>query len=67
MDKQEEKIKSLEETVRILSQKEINVKTLVQEVMSTVPESQLAQKVDGIDRQLATLGKNIEKITSYVD
>ena len=25
------------------------------------------KKVDGIDKQLATIGKSIEKITSYVD
>ncbi|MBR1754041.1 hypothetical protein IJ732_04315 [bacterium] len=67
MEKQQEKIKTLEEKVKVLSRKEPNIKTLVKEVLSTVPDTKLVKKVDGIDRQLATLGKSIEKITSYVD
>lgn len=76
-DRQEEKIKSLEAKIEKLTKakppKETDIKTLVQEVLSKVamselkPDAKLAKKVDGIDKQLATLGKNIEKITSYVD
>jgi hypothetical protein len=76
-DKQQEKIKSLEEKIEKLSQsgtaKNTDIKSIVQEVLSKVempefrPDAKLAKKVDGIDKQLTTLGKNIEKITSYVD
>lgn len=76
-DRQEEKIKSLEAKIEKLTKakppKETDIKSLVQEVLSKVaaselkPDAKLAKKVDGIDKQLATLGKNIEKITSYVD
>ncbi len=76
-DKQEEKIKSLEIKIEKLTKtkpsKETDVKTLVKEVLSKIempefrPDAKLAKKVDGIDKQLVTLGKNIEKITSYVD
>lgn len=76
-DKQEEKIKSLEAKIEKLTKtkpsKETDIKTLVKEVLSKVemsefrPDAKLAKKVDGIDKQLVTLGKNIEKITSYVD
>lgn len=76
-EKQEEKIKALEAKIDKLTKtkpaKETDLKTLVQEVLGkvTIPEAKvdtkLIKKVDGIDRQLATLGKSIEKITSYVD
>lgn len=77
-DKQQEKIKSLEAKIEKLaktktSAKETDLRTLVQEVLSKVempefkPDAKLVKKVEGIDKQLATLGKNIEKITSYVD
>ena len=69
MEKQQEKIKTLEEKVKLLSKKD--VPTLVKEVLSSVPDmksnTKLVKKVDGIDKQLAILGKSIEKITSYVD
>ncbi len=74
-DRQQEKIKSLETKIAGLGKKETSkdLKTVVQEALSklSVPEakidSKLVKKVEGIDKQLATLGKNIEKITSYVD
>ena len=77
-DKQQEKIKSLEEKIDKLtkakvSAKETDVKTLVSEVLSKLPatggkaDASLSKKVDGIDKQLAVLGQNIAKITSYVD
>lgn len=81
-DKQEEKIKALEAKIDKLTKtapaktaapKVTELRTLVREVLSQVerPEfttdSKLTKKVDGIDRQLATLGKSIAKITSYVD
>lgn len=77
-DKQQEKIKSLEEKIEKLTQqktpsKETDVKTIVREVLDKVkmpefkPDEKLAKKMDGIDRRLTTLGKNIEKITSYVE
>lgn len=79
-DQQQEKIKSLEtkiekltKTAPVKATKDTDLKTLVREVLSQVerPEfkvdTKLSKKVDGIDRQLATLGKSIEKITSYVD
>ena len=79
-DQQQEKINSLEATVEKLSKKtpakstkDTDLKTLVKEVLALTerPESKadakLAKKVDSIDKQLATFGKSIEKITSYVD
>lgn len=76
-DKQEEKIKSLEAKIEKLtkkeSPKETDIKTIIKEVLNKVemPEfksdEKLVKKVDGIDRRLTTLGKNIEKITSYVE
>lgn len=81
-DRQEEKIKSLEAKIEKLTKmppakttaaKSADLKTLVREVLSQVekPEfkvdTKLSKKVDGIDRQLATLGQSIAKITSYVD
>ncbi|MDD3435981.1 MAG: hypothetical protein PHC64_02400 [Candidatus Gastranaerophilales bacterium] len=75
--RQEEKIKSLEAKIEKLTKvkpaKEPDIRTLVQEVLSKVemPELRsdvkLVKKVEGIDKQLASLGKSIEKITSYVD
>ncbi len=80
IDKQQDKIKSLEDKIKELSKKEsivkptaTNIKTIVKEVLSKVdssqmkPDAKLVKKVDGIDRQLISLGKSIEKITSYVD
>jgi len=79
-DKQQEKINSLEATIDKLNKKapaktakETDLKSLVKEVLalSERPESKadtkLAKKVDSIDKQLATFGKSIEKISSYVD
>lgn len=74
-DKQEEKIKALEAKIDKLSKakpaKETDLKTLVQEVLGKTPagkaDTKLIKKVEGIDKQLVTLGKSIEKITSYVD
>jgi len=80
-DKQEEKIKVLETKIEKLSkgktkalpETETDIKSIVQEVLAKVelsktePDSQLAKKMDGIDRRLTSLGKNIEKITSYVE
>lgn len=81
-DKQEEKIKSLEAKIDKLTKtapakaaapKVTELRTLVREVLSQVERPEfatdvkLSKKVDGIDRQLVTLGKSIAKITSYVD
>lgn len=76
-DKQQEKIKSLEEKIEKLTKKapskETDIRTIVNEVLDKVkiPEintdEKLVKKMDGIDRRLTTLGKNIEKITSYVE
>lgn len=79
-DQQQTKINSLEAMVDKLNKKapakatkDTDLKTLVKEVLALTerPESKadakLAKKVDNIDKQLATFGKSIEKITSYVD
>lgn len=78
-DKQEEKIKALETKIEKLSKgktkaaPETDIKTIVQEVLAKIelseakPDDKLVKKMDGIDRRLTTLGKNIEKITSYVE
>lgn len=78
-EKQEEKIKALETKIEKLSKgkapsaKDTDIKSIVQEVLAKVelselkPDDKLAKKMDGIDRRLTTLGKNIEKITSYVE
>lgn len=79
-EKQEEKIKALETKIEKLNkgkgkaapEAETDVKSIVQEVLAKIelsekPDEKLAKKMDGIDRRLTTLGKNIEKITSYVE
>ncbi len=79
-EKQEEKIKSLETKIEKLSkgksktapEAEVDVRAVVQEVLAKIelsekPDDKLAKKMDGIDRRLTSLGKNIEKITSYVE
>lgn len=79
-DKQEAKITALEEKIEKLSKvpvaketKASDLRTLVKEVLSqsakadVKPDAKLSKKVDNIDKQLASLGKSIEKITSYVD
>jgi len=44
------------------------IKILLEKIESSkVEPDKLVKKMDGIDRRLTTLGKNIEKITSYVE
>jgi len=77
-DKQQEKIKSLEEKIDKLSKvkektKEVDIKAIVAEVVSqmakpeVVTDAKMTKKVDNIDKQLAKLSKNIEKLSSYVE
>lgn len=79
-DRQQEKIKTLETKIEKLSKSktkaapeaEVDIKAVVQEVLSKIelsekPDEKLVKKMDGIDRRLTSLGKNIEKITSYVE
>lgn len=80
IDRQQDRMKVLEEKIEKLSKSrtkaapapEVDVKAVVQEVLSKIelsekPDEKLVKKMDGIDRRLTTLGKNIEKITSYVE
>lgn len=78
-DQQQAKMKAMEEKIEKLSKKapakstkDTDLKLLVKEVLSQFDKPEkvnatLAKKVDNIDKQLATFGKSIEKITSYVD
>lgn len=80
IERQQDKIKSLEDKIEKLAkgkakaapEPEVDIKAVVQEVLSKIelsekPDEKLVKKMDGIDRRLTTLGKNIEKITSYVE
>lgn len=80
IDRQQDRMKVLEEKIEKLGKTrtkaaptpEVDVKAVVQEVLSKIelsekPDEKLVKKMDGIDRRLTTLGKNIEKITSYVE
>lgn len=80
IDRQQDRMKVLEEKIEKLGKSrtkaaptpEVDVKAVVQEVLSKIelsekPDEKLVKKMDGIDRRLTTLGKNIEKITSYVE
>lgn len=80
IERQQDKIKTLEDKIEKLAkgkakatpEPEVDIKAVVQEVLSKIelsekPDEKLVKKMDGIDRRLTTLGKNIEKITSYVE
>lgn len=80
IDRQQDRMKVLEEKIEKLGKsrtkaapaQEVDVKAVVQEVLSKIelsekPDEKLVKKMDGIDRRLTTLGKNIEKIASYVE
>lgn len=58
-DKQQARIDSLERSIEKLLEQSIQI--------DTKPDTKLAKKIDSIDKQLAKLGKGIEKLTSYVD
>lgn len=58
-DKQQTRIDSLERSIEKLLEQSIQI--------DAKPDTKLAKKIDSIDKQLAKLGKGIEKLTSYVD
>jgi len=78
-EQQQSKIERLEEKIDDLSNggvqssSQFDLKAIVAEVLeqfaSSAPkaDAKLTKKVDAIDKQLTKLGKNIEKLTSYVD
>jgi len=55
------------------SSSKIDIEAIVAEVLAQVGGSEgkadikMTKKVDGIEKQLTKLSKNIEKLTSYVD
>ena len=78
-EQQQVKIERLEEKIDDLSNigsqssSQFDLKAIVAEVLAQVAgsapiaDSKLIKKVDTIDKQLVKMGKNIEKLTSYVD
>lgn len=74
-ESQQEKIEALEAKIEKLENQkvsqELDLKAVVAEVLTQVMETKdgirLSKKVDSIERQLTKLGKNVEKLTSYVD
>lgn len=75
IEAQQERIEQLEGKIDKISGKkpQSEIKSVVEEVLSQMglaggkEDTKLAKKVDSIEKQLAKLGKNIEKLTSYVD
>jgi len=78
-EQQQIKIERLEEKIDELASKKtkssskIDIEAIVAEVLAQVGGSEgkadikMTKKVDGIEKQLTKLSKNIEKLTSYVD